>query len=251
MTQSRQTPRHGPSRQVLRAVLRLREMILSGDLPPTQRVAELHLVGTVGVSRTPLRLAMERLEHEGLLARRPGGGFVVREFTFREVQRAIELRGSLEGMACRFAAARTLSEKALAPIRETLEGIHAVLQGGTQSLEASARYADLNARFHAQLIELADSPLLSRLVEQVVSVPFTGPSALIRVHATAAEEYRISIAAEDQHRTIVEAIAQGDGARAEAVAREHARLALRHLEAAARDRESFRRLPGGTLVRFG
>ena len=79
-------------------------MILTGALPPGQRVAEVKVVDAVGVSRTPLRLAMEKLEHEGLLARRASGGFTVREFTLRDVQQAIELRGSLEGTACRFAA---------------------------------------------------------------------------------------------------------------------------------------------------
>ena len=85
--------RGSPSPQILRAVLRLREMILTGELRTGQRVAELKLVESVGVSRTPLRLAMERLEHEGLLARRPRGGFVVREFSYNEVQNAIELHG--------------------------------------------------------------------------------------------------------------------------------------------------------------
>ena len=69
--------RGSPSPQILRAVLRLREMILTGALPPGQRVAELRLVGEVGVSRTPLRLAMEALAHEGLLTRRASGGFMM------------------------------------------------------------------------------------------------------------------------------------------------------------------------------
>jgi GntR family transcriptional regulator of vanillate catabolism len=55
----RRQKRGSPSPQILRAILRLRELILTGVLPPGQRVAELKVVELVGVSRTPLRLAME------------------------------------------------------------------------------------------------------------------------------------------------------------------------------------------------
>ena len=53
--------------QIVRAVLRLRELILKGEFGPGQRVSEAPLSGRLGVSRTPLRLALERLAHEGLL----------------------------------------------------------------------------------------------------------------------------------------------------------------------------------------
>jgi hypothetical protein len=55
--------------QIMRALLRLRELILSGEFKPGERMAELPLVERVGVSRTPLRLALAALEHEGLLRR--------------------------------------------------------------------------------------------------------------------------------------------------------------------------------------
>ena len=93
-------------RQTTRALLRLREMILSGEFAPGERMSELRLVKRLGVSRTPLRLALATLEHEGLLQGLKSRGYVVREFTKADISDAIELRGVLEGTAARFAAER-------------------------------------------------------------------------------------------------------------------------------------------------
>ena len=90
--------------QAVRALLRLREMVLAGELPAGSRIAELAIVEKLGVSRTPIRAALMRLEQEGLLESLPGGGYAVRSFSERDVVDAIELRGTLEGLAARLAA---------------------------------------------------------------------------------------------------------------------------------------------------
>lgn len=246
----RRQKRGSPSPQILRAVLRLREMILTGALPPGQRVAELKVVDAVGVSRTPLRLAMEKLEHEGLLARRPSGGFTVREFTLRDVQQAIELRGSLEGTACRFAA-EARDEQGLTALQRIVADLDEVLRVSGPTIETLEKYVELNDQFHRTIVDLAGNLLLKRLMDQVCSLPFGSPGAFVQTQATSPESFRILLVAQEQHRTIAQAIASGDGARAESLAREHARLAQRNLDAAVRDIETFRRMPGGMLVKFG
>lgn len=242
--------RGSPSPQILRAVLRLREMILTGALPAGQRVAELKVVDAVGVSRTPLRLAMEKLEHEGLLARRPAGGFTVREFTLRDVQQAIELRGALEGTACRFAAEAGGHHDLLAlhTIVATLDDVLKV-QGPTE--DTFTRYVALNEQFHDTVVTLAGNPLLKRLIDQVRGLPFGSPSAFVQTQATSRESFEILRDAQQHHRAIAGAIADGDGPRADALAREHAHLALRNLDAAVRDVDAFKRLPGGVLIKIG
>ena len=225
-------------------------MILTGALPAGQRVAELRVVDTVGVSRTPLRLAMEKLEHEGLLARRASGGFVVREFTLQDVQHAIELRGALEGVACRFAAEAS-DDRNLAPLTDIVTELDAVLRVHGPTVETFSRYVELNEQFHRAIVDLARNPLLKRLIEQVRGLPFGSPSAFVQTQATSSESFRILLVAQEHHRTIAQAIEEGDGTRAEALAREHARLALRNLDAAVRDVEAFRKMPGGMLVKFG
>ena len=73
-----------------RTLLRLREMLFKGEFQRGERLSELPLSARLGVSRTPIRLALERLAHEGLLEASRSGGFVVREFTIDAVWDAIE-----------------------------------------------------------------------------------------------------------------------------------------------------------------
>src|SRR5690348_15481917 len=90
--------------QTVKAMLRLRQLILDGHLKPGERVPELALVQHTGVSRTPIRAALIQLAEEGLLEPSSSGGFVVRQFDEQEVFDAIDLRGTLEGAAARRAA---------------------------------------------------------------------------------------------------------------------------------------------------
>src|SRR5437667_7845320 len=92
--------------QTGRALVRVREMLLRGEIARGERISELPLVARLGMSRTPIRLALERLAHIGLLEATATGGFSVREFSLTEVRDAIEVRGILEGTAARLAAER-------------------------------------------------------------------------------------------------------------------------------------------------
>ena len=105
-TESRSKTTASEVSQTGRTLLNLRGMLLRGDFQPGERISELPLVARLGVSRTPIRLALDRLAHEGLLEASPTGGFVVRAFTIEDVWDAIETRGVLEGAAARLAAER-------------------------------------------------------------------------------------------------------------------------------------------------
>src|SRR3954462_10129327 len=92
--------------QTERVVLTLREMLLRGDFRPGERLTELSLVPRLKASRTPVRLALDRLANEGLLEALATTGFRVRAFALDDIWDAIELRGVLEGTAARLAAER-------------------------------------------------------------------------------------------------------------------------------------------------
>ena len=163
--------------QITSAQLQLRELIFSGEFVPGERMSELPLVQRLGVSRTPLRLALAELEHEGLLRGLPGGGYVVREFTQADVRDAVELRGVLEGTAARFAAERG------APRRDDTRAAGDQRDNrGARSLRAttsrSSGYLHLNETFHARLLKMARSSVLERSLDGIVSLPFAGPSAV-------------------------------------------------------------------------
>lgn len=236
--------------QTDRAVLKIREMLLRGDFEPGERISELPLAArlaeaNVKVSRTPLRLALEQLAHEGLLRPWPTGGFVVCEFSLADVWDTIAIRGVLEGTAARLAAERLRDDTELEPLRELCAQLDELLPVDTESFP---RYLELNEAFHEEMWRLAKSPMLVRTIEQVVTLPFASPSALVFGPAEAALSDRVSRIAQEHHRALVEAIANREGTRAESLAREHARVARSNLARAVEDSELMGRLPGAALI---
>ena len=234
--------------QALKAQLRLREMILAGDLPVGERIAELALVEKLQVSRTPIRTALMRLEQEGLLDSLPGGGFAVRTFSEREICDAIELRGTLEGLAARLAAERGVPPETLAAAHACLDEIDSALAAPALDEEAFVRYVRLNEQFHTMLAEFAASRVISRELDRVVRMPFASPSGFVIVQASSPRARDILVVAQDQHRQVLGAIERREGARAEAIMREHARIAQRNLVEAVRTSD-VERMPGARLIR--
>src|SRR6478609_10785146 len=169
--------------QAVKAQLRLREMILAGDLPAGARIAELAIVEKLGVSRTPIRAALMRLEQEGLLQALPNGGYAVRTFSELEVSDAIELRGTVEGLAARLAAERGASAQVLEQGRECLAQIDALLARPALDDEAFLRYVNLNEQFHNLLSDLCGSAVIARELERVVNLPFASPSGFVLVQS--------------------------------------------------------------------
>lgn len=234
--------------QAVKALLRLREMLLAGELPAGARIAELTLVERLGMSRTPIREALMRLEQEGLLEALPHGGYAVRTFSEQDVNDAIELRGTIEGLAARLAAERGTSAGVLAEASDCLAGIDNVLARPTLDDEAFHRYVALNQRFHELLCEMAGSATIRREIERVVRLPFASPSGFVVVQTNSPRARDMLIVAQDQHRQVLDAIVAGEGARAEAIMREHSRLAQRNLREAVQSR-TLERMPGMRLIR--
>ena len=227
-------------------MLALREMLVRGDFAAGQRLTELGLAARLGASRTPVRHALLRLTHEGLLEPLPAGGFAVRQFTIVDMWDAIEIRGALEGIAARLAAQRHRDPDELSSLRAYAVEMEAV---GVADVSEFVRYLETNQAFHAELWRLARSPMLLRSIEAITALPFAGPGALVFGDAERAVEQRVRLVALEQHRSIVEAIEARDGARAESVAREHSRIARDNLMRALPDEEQLSRLPGGALIR--
>jgi GntR family transcriptional regulator, vanillate catabolism transcriptional regulator len=234
--------------QAVKAQLRLREMILAGELPGGARIAELTLVERIGVSRTPVRAALMRLEQEGLLEGLPNGGYAVRTFSERDVADAIELRGTMEGLAARLAAERGVAPDVLAEARACLAEVDSLLERPALDDEAFTRYVTLNQRFHNLLSDMCGSPVLARELARVVSLPFASPSGFVVVQANTPRARDMLVVAQDQHRQVLDAIECREGARAEAIMREHSRLAQRNLREAVQAPDP-QRMPGVRLIR--
>jgi GntR family transcriptional regulator of vanillate catabolism len=241
------------SSQTGRTVLNLREMLLRGDFKPGERLSELPLVARLGVSRTPIRLALDRLSNEGLLEIWPTGGFVVRAFTLTDVYDAIEMRGVLEGAAARMAAERLQDRRELAGLRALQEELDKVIPLAPEfppTIDSFARYLDLNESFHSMLVDMAKSPMLRKTVDRVLSLPFASASATVFARLKLPKAKELLTVAQDHHHAIIEAIEKRQGSRAEALAREHACLGLRNLEAVMGDKEFSSSVPGASLIRM-
>ncbi|MGV7196300.1 GntR family transcriptional regulator [Xanthomonas axonopodis] len=241
------TPFHSSAAQTTRALLSLRELILDGTLPAGTRLSELAVVQRLGMSRTPVRAALQRLCEEGLANALPGGGYAVQAFSERDVHDAIELRGTLEGLAARIAAERGVPAMQLAQARTLLAQIDAIIGAPLETVDFSA-YVEANAQFHALLIAMADSDVLERALTRVVQLPFASPNGLVMAQTGDADARLILTLAQDQHREVIAAIEHRQGSRAEALMREHARLAHRNLRHILQTPAAVSQVRGGALI---
>lgn len=230
-----------------RALIELRTLILNGEFENGARLPETSLAERLGVSRTPLRQAMDRMVSEGLLDRNETGGCKVASFSLSDITDAIELRGVLEGTAARLAAERGVDETASLKMEETLEELDRVMEAEVLDFKA---YVAANASFHAQLARLAGSSIIAREVERASRLPAASPTAFLQGQETIPDFRKSLQHAQRQHCAIWQAIKDREGTRAESLAREHARLARINLEYVMSDKSGLaQRVPGLSLVK--
>ncbi len=231
-----------------RALRELRSRILSGDFEADTHVSETAAADLLGLSRTPLREAMAHLVDEGLLDRAPSGRCTVRPFTREDIADAIEFRGVMEGTVVRLAAERGADPDHLGQCRRIIAGIDAALGAHAAAIDFD-RYTELNARFHEHLSKLSGSATMERELARACRLPLASPNAFLQNQADVPAVRQSLYRAQAQHKAIIEAVAAREGSRAEAIAREHARLARENLNYVLRDdRELAARIPGLALV---
>ncbi len=204
-----------------RAIVRIREMILRGELGPGERVAEAPLAERLGMSRTPVRQALPVLAQEGLLAEHQTRGYVVRGFSTADVLDAIDLRGVLEGLAARRVAERGASRTLLQTLRVCLAEGDQILAEGHVADKFEALYVDMNVRFHQLIVAECRSPIIQQALERNARIPFAGPQALALDKTSLERMYDTMAYAHRQHHCIVAALERGESSRVEALMREH------------------------------
>jgi len=223
-------------------------MLVQGRLQPGEKIREVPLSTQLRISRVPLHLALERLANEGFLEVLPTRGFRVQSFSVADIYDSIELRGLLEGAAARMAAERLKDARTLVPIEALSREILTLVRKSKMTIDGFTHYIELNARFHAALLDLAGSRMLRRAIERACCLPFASPSAFLNRQYISNDLPELFLISADQHCAIVDAIANREGMRAETVAREHARVARRNFEDALRHRERIDDLAGAKLV---
>src|ERR1700742_1099548 len=189
----------------------LRRAIIEGRFAPGRRMREIELAEHLGISRTPTRQALTRLELEGLLNLRPRNGLVVSVLDMDAVDELYEMRAALEGtaaaMAAKHASPRDLAvlERLLAEGKK-LDREPLTLYRHNRELHDAIQVASHNRYLEKSLSALQDA------------IALLGPTTL-------AERGRLAIA-QAEHAAIVQAISQREEARADRLAREHVLSAL-------------------------
>ncbi|MEU7417116.1 GntR family transcriptional regulator [Streptomyces antibioticus] len=196
--------RPGPLRdRVYEALL---ELITTRALRPGQHLVESELAGHLGVSRQPVREALQRLNTEGWVDLRPAQGAFVHEPTEEEADQLLTVRTLLEAEAARLAAAHA-DEAGITALEEIL----ALGMRAAEDDDIDAAVA-LNARFHARVMELAGNAVLAELAAQV--------DRRVRWYYTPVARRR-GRQSWIEHRDLIAAIADHDEARATRLMREH------------------------------
>lgn len=207
--------------QQTRALVRIREMILRGELMPDQRLAEAPLALMLGMSRTPIRQALPVLAREGLLQKHESRGYIVRGFSTADILDALDVRGVLEGLAARRVAERGASRAMIGVLRQVLEDGDRIFSKGHVAESDEAVYADMNGRLHGLIVEEAGSTIIAHALERIAHVPFAAPQALAFDKTSLKDMYHRLSYAHSQHHCIVDALERGQGTRVEALMQEH------------------------------
>ncbi|WP_122846344.1 GntR family transcriptional regulator [Pseudomonas viridiflava] len=208
----------------------LRKMIASGELAAGERLMEVPTAERFGVSRMPVRMAFRTLEQEGLLVPFGGRGFQVRSISPHEIAGAVEVRGVLEGLAARQMAEIGVSQQARDELETCLVQGDALFAKGFVTEDDLEVYHDLNMRLHRVIVEGSSNPAIADALARNDHLPFASVTALAVDRNDLVREFRRFNFAHMQHHAVVDALINGQSARAEAIMREHANATLRYAE---------------------
>ena len=190
----------------------LRNCIIEGSLESGSRLRAEKIAGEMGVSRTPVREALQRLESDEFVIARPRKGLVVRGLSETDLVEIFQIREALEGMAARLAA-RNARRGDIAALETLVDEMELVKDGDAD------RMRELTGEFHLGVARCADNARLLRMIQELQDrVRQFGDSTLF-LPDQPSEALR-------EHRNLLAAIGDGDGDGAEEVVRTHRRRTL-------------------------
>jgi len=195
----------------------LRRAIVRHELAPGTHLSVPALTEQFGVSRTPVREAVQRIVREGLATEAPHRGAFVTEFKAPDLEPLYEVRQALEVLAARLAAKRAQPAD--------VASLEAILRAQEQALGADdiERHVDSDIGFHAGMLAAARNPALAEMLDQVYGR--IRSAMLARVSPTGPKQ------AFEDHRAILRAVADGDPDAAARAAQQHIDRALERLSA--------------------
>ena len=186
----------------------IREAIIGGQLPPGERLMEIQLAEEMGVSRTPVREAIRKLELEGLVVMIPRKGAYVSGLSMKDISDVFEIRSALEGLAAELASERATEEELENMERHLVRIAEGIEKGDITSV------VEVDTDFHGMLYTASRNQWLGQIInnlrEQIQRFRQTSLSYPGRM--------RVAL---EEHRRIVEAISSRDPELARKLAAEH------------------------------
>jgi GntR family transcriptional regulator of vanillate catabolism len=199
----------------LQILSRLREGVLAGEYTGGMRMNEADLAAALGVSRTPIRNALSTLGAEGLLDYTPNSGYVVRSYSSRDIANIYEVRATMDGLTARLAAEQGLSDSHRGIIHKIVAEGDDLVANERWSDEVRERWMSLNQRFHDTILEAANNDYLASLARKARDIPLLSQ---LRFRWFESEDL---LQAQQDHTEIFDAVVNGQGSRAQALAYEH------------------------------
>ncbi|RPH46836.1 MAG: GntR family transcriptional regulator [Burkholderiales bacterium] len=208
MTASR-TAAHTVASMVDRAYEAIRARILDNDWQPGHQALEQELALALGMSRTPVREALIRLQNEGLIEVVPRHGMRVLPLSPTDMRDIYDVLTSLEATAAELAAARRPGPAELEPLEQASRDMSAALR-----IDDLHAWAEADERFHRLLLELSGNRLLVSLVENVWDRAHRARMFTLKLRKKPVQSTR-------EHAAVVQAIRKGDAAAARELHRMH------------------------------
>lgn len=199
------------------AYLKIRHLILENKWPPGYQATEQEVASALGMSRTPIREALMRLQQDGLVAVVPRHGMRVLPVSSGDMKEIYEILTSLESTAAELAASRPLSEEQLWGLERATADMDDALQ--SDDLD---RWAQADVRFHEQLLDLGGNQLLKSVVLNFIDRAHRVRILTLKIRPKPVNSTR-------DHAELVDAIRQGDSVRAGKIHRAHRQRAGREL----------------------
>ena len=139
----------------------LRQSILKGTLKPGQRLMEIHLAKQLGVSRTPVREAIRKLELEGLVVTLPRKGAEVAQITEKDLKDVVEVRCALEELAVKLACQRITTAQ-IVQLKETVKEFEHIMKSGDVTA-----LAEIDVKFHDIIFAATDNQRLMQMINNL------------------------------------------------------------------------------------
>ena len=215
----------------------IKTLIITGQLAPNARVTELELTEQLGVSRTPVREALNRLERDGLLVNRAKNGFAVGSFDLESAEKAFDLREILEPhsvmLACRNTSAANRDE-----LRAILMECDNLGETAERTLEQSLMELTIGIDLHRVIGRMSGNPILADMLDRLLD----RCQIYIWMDLSLQDSWS---EARDDHHALVNAICSGDATLAHAVALQHVRGARTSVVRVMKAREALRSMSRG------